>query len=122
MKTEEMDFLDVFGQLDDPRIDRKKLHPMPKILLLTLYRNREDSPPGNPPGYAQRLISPPVRFFGGLLREAALHWHRSRRVTTVGWIRRQAIRLDTHNANFAPGAGLAACFAKPPYIGIAAVG
>ena len=31
-----MDFLDVFGQLDDPRIERKKLHPMPEILLLTL--------------------------------------------------------------------------------------
>lgn len=36
MKSEEMDFLDVFGQLDDPRIERKKLHPMPEILLLTL--------------------------------------------------------------------------------------
>jgi predicted transposase YbfD/YdcC len=36
MKSEEMDFLDIFGQLDDPRIDRKKLHPMPEILLLTL--------------------------------------------------------------------------------------
>lgn len=36
MKSEEMDFLDVFGQLDDPRIDRKKLHPMLEILLLTL--------------------------------------------------------------------------------------
>lgn len=33
---EEMDFLDIFGQLDDPRIERKKLHPMPEILLLTL--------------------------------------------------------------------------------------
>ena len=32
-----MDFLDIFGQLDDPRIERKKLHPMPEILLLTLY-------------------------------------------------------------------------------------
>lgn len=31
-----MDFLDIFGQLDDPRIDRKKLHPLPEILLLTL--------------------------------------------------------------------------------------
>jgi len=31
-----MDFLDIFGQLDDPRIDRKKLHPMPEILLLML--------------------------------------------------------------------------------------
>jgi predicted transposase YbfD/YdcC len=28
--------LDVFGQLNDSRIDRKKLHPMPEILLLTL--------------------------------------------------------------------------------------
>jgi predicted transposase YbfD/YdcC len=36
MRQEEMDFLDVFGQLDDPRIERKKLHPMPEILLLTL--------------------------------------------------------------------------------------
>jgi predicted transposase YbfD/YdcC len=32
----EMNFLDIFGQLDDPRIERKKLHPMPEILLLTL--------------------------------------------------------------------------------------
>ena len=31
-----MDFLDIFGQLDDPRIERKKLHPMPEILLLML--------------------------------------------------------------------------------------
>jgi hypothetical protein len=31
-----MDFLDIFGQLDDPRIEQKKLHPMPEILLLTL--------------------------------------------------------------------------------------
>ena len=31
-----MDFLDIFGQLDDPRIERKKLHPMSEILLLTL--------------------------------------------------------------------------------------
>ena len=31
-----MEFLDIFGQLDDPRIERKKLHPMPEILLLTL--------------------------------------------------------------------------------------
>jgi len=31
-----MDFLDIFGQLDDPRIERKKLHPMPEILMLTL--------------------------------------------------------------------------------------
>ena len=28
-----MDFLDIFGQLDDPRIERKKLHPMPEIEL-----------------------------------------------------------------------------------------
>lgn len=31
-----MNFLDIFGQLDDPRIERKKLHPMREILLLTL--------------------------------------------------------------------------------------
>ena len=31
-----MEFLDIFGQLADPRIERKKLHPMPEILLLTL--------------------------------------------------------------------------------------
>lgn len=36
LDEEEMDFLDIFGQLEDPRIDRKKLHPMPEILLLTL--------------------------------------------------------------------------------------
>ena len=35
-EPEEMDFLDIFGQLDDPRIERKKLHPMPEILLLTV--------------------------------------------------------------------------------------
>jgi predicted transposase YbfD/YdcC len=35
-QLEKMDFLDIFGQLDDPRIERKKLHPMPEILLLTL--------------------------------------------------------------------------------------
>ena len=35
-EPEAMDFLDIFGQLDDPRIERKKLHPMPEILLLTL--------------------------------------------------------------------------------------
>jgi hypothetical protein len=28
--------LDVFGQLNDPRIDRRKLQPLPEILLLTL--------------------------------------------------------------------------------------
>ena len=32
----EMNFLDIFGQLDDTRIERKKLHSMPEILLLTL--------------------------------------------------------------------------------------
>jgi hypothetical protein len=32
----EMNFLDIFGQLDDPRIERKKLRPMPETLLLTL--------------------------------------------------------------------------------------
>nr|WP_305909944.1 hypothetical protein [Methylomarinum sp. Ch1-1]MDP4522885.1 hypothetical protein [Methylomarinum sp. Ch1-1] len=37
------------------------------------------------------------------LREAAYALYRNRRVTTVGWIRRQAIRLDMHNANFASG-------------------
>jgi len=37
---EEMDFLDIFGQPDDPRIERKKLHPMPEILLLTLYPHK----------------------------------------------------------------------------------
>lgn len=36
MEQEEIDFLDVFGQLDDLRVERKKLHPMPEILLLTL--------------------------------------------------------------------------------------
>ena len=36
MEVEKMDFLDIFGQLNDPRIDRRKLHPMPEILLLTL--------------------------------------------------------------------------------------
>ncbi len=29
-------FLDVFSKLEDPRIDRRKLHPLPEILLLTL--------------------------------------------------------------------------------------
>ena len=29
-------FLDAFSSLEDPRIDRRKLHPMPEILLLTL--------------------------------------------------------------------------------------
>ena len=33
---EELGFLDIFGQLDDPRIERNQLHPMPEILLLTL--------------------------------------------------------------------------------------
>ena len=35
-QSEELGFLDIFGQLDDPRIERNKLHPMPEILLLTL--------------------------------------------------------------------------------------
>lgn len=35
-EPEEMDFLDIFGQLDDPCIERKKLRRMPEILLLTL--------------------------------------------------------------------------------------
>ena len=35
-ESEEPGFLDIFGQLDDPRIERHKLHPMPEILLLTL--------------------------------------------------------------------------------------
>ncbi len=34
-----MDFLDIFGQLDDPRIDRKRLHPMPEILLTDVVRS-----------------------------------------------------------------------------------
>ena len=29
-------FLDCFSDIDDPRIDRKKLHPVEEILLLTL--------------------------------------------------------------------------------------
>jgi predicted transposase YbfD/YdcC len=35
---EEIDngFLDIFGKLEDPRRERRKLHPMPEILLLTL--------------------------------------------------------------------------------------
>ena len=32
----ETGFLDIFQELDDPRIERKKLHPVPEILLLTL--------------------------------------------------------------------------------------
>ena len=35
-KSEELGFLDIFGQLDDPRIERNKLPPMSEILLLTL--------------------------------------------------------------------------------------
>lgn len=31
-----VEFLDFFKDLEDPRIDRKKLHPVPEILLLTL--------------------------------------------------------------------------------------
>ena len=34
--TIETGFLDIFCELDDPRIERRKLHPMPEILLLTL--------------------------------------------------------------------------------------
>nr|WP_305907149.1 flagellar basal body-associated FliL family protein [Methylomarinum sp. Ch1-1]MDP4519876.1 flagellar basal body-associated FliL family protein [Methylomarinum sp. Ch1-1] len=52
----------------------------------------------------------PVAGFGGLLREATLRCEAALRVyigiATVGWIRRQAIRLDTHNANFASGGGV----------------
>ena len=35
-ESEKAGFLDVFGQLNAPRIDRRKLHPMPEIFLLTL--------------------------------------------------------------------------------------
>jgi predicted transposase YbfD/YdcC len=31
-----LEFLDFFTDLEDPRLDRRKLHPMPEILLLTL--------------------------------------------------------------------------------------
>jgi predicted transposase YbfD/YdcC len=31
-----LEFLDFFADLEDPRIDRRKLHPMPEILLVTL--------------------------------------------------------------------------------------
>jgi hypothetical protein len=34
-QSEELGFLDIFGQLDDPRIERNQWHPMPEILLLT---------------------------------------------------------------------------------------
>jgi hypothetical protein len=36
MEEKGLGFVDVFSQLKDPRIERKKLHPMPEILLLTL--------------------------------------------------------------------------------------
>jgi hypothetical protein len=29
-------FFDVFGELEDPRIQRSKLHPMPEILLVSV--------------------------------------------------------------------------------------
>ena len=35
-QSEELGFLDIFGQLDDPRIERNQLHPIPEIRLLTL--------------------------------------------------------------------------------------
>ena len=35
-KLEKLGFLDIFGQLEDPRMERNQLHPMPEILLLTL--------------------------------------------------------------------------------------
>jgi hypothetical protein len=34
-ESEKPGFLDIFGQLDDPRLERNQLHPMPEILLLT---------------------------------------------------------------------------------------
>ena len=39
-KPEELGFLAIFGQLDDPRIERNQWHPMPEILLLTLGATR----------------------------------------------------------------------------------
>jgi DDE_Tnp_1-associated len=36
MKEIDNGFLDIFGKLEDPRKERRKLHPMPEILLLTL--------------------------------------------------------------------------------------
>lgn len=35
-ESEELSFLDIFGQPDEPHIERNKRHPMPEILLLTL--------------------------------------------------------------------------------------
>lgn len=35
-ELEKPGFLDIFGQLEDPRMERNKLHPLPEILLLTL--------------------------------------------------------------------------------------
>ena len=39
-KPEELGFLAIFGQLDDPRIERNQWHPMPEILLLPLGATR----------------------------------------------------------------------------------
>ena len=36
MKEIDNGFLDIFGKLEDPRREQRKLHPMPEILLLTL--------------------------------------------------------------------------------------
>ena len=36
MTEETNGFLDIFGKLEDPRREQRKLHPMPEILLLTL--------------------------------------------------------------------------------------
>ena len=36
MKEIDNGFLNIFGKLEDPRRERRKLHPMPEILLLTL--------------------------------------------------------------------------------------
>ncbi|NJO16779.1 MAG: transposase family protein [Thioploca sp.] len=35
-KLEQLGFLDILGQRDDPQMERNQLHPMPEILLLTL--------------------------------------------------------------------------------------
>lgn len=43
ISTEKTGFLDIFSELDDPRIERRKLHPMPEILLLTLCAVISDS-------------------------------------------------------------------------------
>lgn len=36
IETNELGFFDYFSELEDPRIDRKKLHSMEEILLITL--------------------------------------------------------------------------------------